>query len=303
MIQVQVTGPRGQGEAIVHIARDAGIPENSIHHTEDSGSGAAHDIVVIAAENRAGKNFMDRIITASFYNPMDYLIVSIPVMSVLSSEKPYNITQGMFLPSMDIFQDLLMRVHISPSFLTRSIVSAILLAYGMIRNQLPIMIAALLFTQFMSQSQAVGFGLTMREWPMVGRGLRAFLISTMIALGAGALVAALAGGPLEYTQSNSLLVNFLISAIVAVAGVMASIDSAGRRELIGLAAEAQFAGYPVWLGIRLVLGLPSVEMMNQRLLTFMVNLVTLVIISSITYWLVRYRPEVVQRYTAWFRGK
>lgn len=83
---------------------------------------------------------------------------------------------------------------------------------------------------------------------------------------------------------------------------MASIDSAGRRELIGLAAEAQFAGYPVWLGIRLVLGFPGAEMMSQRLVTFLVNLVTLIVVSLLTYWLVRYRPEVVDRYTAWFRG-
>lgn len=126
-------------------------------------------------------------------------------------------------------------------------------------------------------------------------------ISTLIVVSVGAMVAVLAGGPLVYNQFNSLLVNFLITCIVAVAGAMASIDTAGRRELIGLAAEAQFAGYPVWLGIRLVLGLPSAEMMSQRLLIFMVNLITLVVVTLITYWLVSYRPEVVKRYTVGFR--
>jgi hypothetical protein len=67
---------------------------------------------------------------------------------------------------------------------------------------------------------------------------------------------------------------------VGVAAGLASIDDAGRREMIGLAAAGQIGLIPVWLGIVTVLGLPVDAPSGEavmRALSFLANLAALTI--------------------------
>ena len=64
---------------------------------------------------------------------------------------------------------------------------------------------------------------------------------------------------------------------------MSIADDAGRRYLIGVAAAVQFAIFSVWLGAAFVLGLPANDIVNQRLWTFLINLLTISGAAALAY--------------------
>jgi hypothetical protein len=199
-------------------------------------------------------------------------------------------------PATGAYQDLWMQSHITASYVARATVSALLLAYAMIQNDLITMVAALLFTPFLGQILAAGLGLLNQDWRLVRQGFAALGVSTILTFLAGIIVAATIGGPLQFDQFSSVLTNLAISAIVAVVASLATGDIVGRREFIAMAAAAQFAIYPAWLGIMLVLGLPDASTVGQRLLTFGVNVVTMLVVSAAAYLFVRYRTEGIRAY-------
>jgi hypothetical protein len=147
---------------------------------------------------------------------------------------------------------------------------------------------------------AIAFGLKTREWRITVQGVAALLAATALLMGGGAAVALMTNPPILYNESNSLLTSFLISLAVGVAAVLASVDDAGRREVIGLAATAQVAIIPVWFGISFVFGFPSSvsEPPLKRATTFLTNVATIIIAALVTYAVLRVRGEGIRRLAA-----
>src|SRR3954452_9431082 len=77
---------------------------------------------------------------------------------------------------------------------------------------------------------------------------------------------------------------------------LAIADEAGRRYLIGVAAAVQYAVFPVWFGIALVLGFPERGITGQRLLTLAINLVTIAGVAALAYAALGMRRSEVQRF-------
>ena len=150
---------------------------------------------------------------------------------------------------------------------------------------------------------AVGFGSWMGDWRLARQGLMVITLSTVIAILAGALVAAVMGGPLSYDEFGTLQSNFAISFVIGIVAGLDTADEAGRRELVAVAGAAQFSSFPVWLGIALVLGFPDAQTTLWRILTFFVNIITILVVTLAVYIALRYRRETVRRYAAATRGQ
>lgn len=80
-------------------------------------------------------------------------------------------------------------------------------------------------------------------------------MSTVLIFVAGACVALLTKPPIEFELKGSPLSGSVLAAIIGAAAALGSIDDAGRRELIGLAATAHISIYPAWFGLQMVFGL------------------------------------------------
>jgi len=90
--------------------------------------------------------------------------------------------------------------------------------------------------------------------------------------------------PLRYNEFHSILVSLFISAIVGVAAGLASIDDAGRRELIGLAAAAQIGIIPVWVGVCFVFPIPATlgsDAVTNRLASLGLNIAAIILASLV----------------------
>jgi hypothetical protein len=297
MHEIQVTGPLDQGQQIANLAHQVGIAEISSHVVHVYGPDKQKQVLRLEANAPQAKQFLDALMSADFFDPHEYSIMSDHVEAIVSANKPAEITKPMPLPTMDVFQDLWMRIHISPSFLLRSVVSALLLSYGMLEDNLTVMIAAFLFTPFLDQAMAVSFGLLTQEWRMVKQGLLAILIATVLTFLAGMIVAVLMREPIQFDRFTPVLDSFLIALIVGVVATVAISDITGRRELIAMAAASEFAIYPAWFGLHVVLGMPGPEETMPKALSFVVNIVTTLVVTLIVYALLRHRREIVRSYS------
>jgi Na+/proline symporter len=109
------------------------------------------------------------------------------------------------------------------------------------------------------------------------------LVALTTLLGAGLVVGLLAGPPMRYLEFNSLFTGGLLSLVVGIAGALATADDVGRREMIGLAATAQVAIVPTWLGCCFIIGFPPEVSWPKLIWGLLVNVLAIVIASLTTY--------------------
>jgi uncharacterized membrane protein len=176
--------------------------------------------------------------------------------------------------------------HITIGFVGRNFIAACLLSFGLIRQQILLIIAGLLFLQLLPLLLGVGYGAWTRAWKLAGQSFLAFITAVVLLIAAGALVAAVSSPPLKYDEFNSLPIGFLISLAVGIGAGLANSDDVGRREFLGLAATAQIAIVPAWFGISLVFGFPNTTSHDEivsRTLGFGLNVLTLVVASLHTF--------------------
>jgi hypothetical protein len=299
---VRVKAPEGSGEEVARVAFAAGISQVTTQQQEvrrANGERETKDVIDVETATPKAKAFLDALMASPFFEAEKFSIAVRQPRSIVSREKPPEITWPLVEPAIDIFEELWQFSLVTYGFVGRVLIAAMLLAYGMIQQQLLIMLGGLLFLPLLPLLLAMGFGLWTRQWRLAGQGLFAFLVAIALLISGGAIVALLANPPLQYNQHNSLVVSFLISLGVGIAAGLATADDVGRREMIGLAATAQIAILPVWFGISFVFGFPVLDSTSpaQRALTFGVNAVTIIVAALCTYALLGMRGEALKGFT------
>jgi hypothetical protein len=303
MQEVTVNTPKGKGEQVARLALEAGIIEASVSSVYTYGPDQEQDVVSIEVSAPEAAQFIQKVMSSSFYDPNDYTIVADEVMAVVSSEPPELVTRPMKIAPSSILQDLWMQNHINAAYLARAIVSSLLIAYGLMEADLTVLIVALLFAPFLTQDLAVAFGGWMRDWRLARRGALIMAVSTAIAILAGALAGVIMDGPMKYDQFGTLQSNFIISLLVGAVAGLDTADEAGRREFVAVAGAAQFTSFPVWFGIALAQGFPDAETTLWRIVTFLVNIITILVVSLVVYIALRYQPETLAGYIRAARGQ
>lgn len=299
---VRVKTPEGKGAEVAQLALELGISEASVFQMQvygQNGRREINDAVDISSSTPKAKTFIDAVMSAPFFDPEHYSIMVRQPRAIVSKESPKRVTRPVVIPTSDIYEELWQFSHVTSSFVGRMFIGALLLSYGMMKFNLLLMVAGLMFLPLLPLMLAMGFGLWTREWRLVGQGLFALLVGTALTIGGGAAVAAMTGPPLRFQEFSSMLTAFLISTSVGVAAGLATGDDAGRRELIGLAATAQVALIPAWVGISLVIGFPQMDSSSpaQRMLTFAVNVGAITITSLITYAILRMKGNPLWRFS------
>ena len=178
-------------------------------------------------------------------------------------------------PFPDVIQDLWQLSHVTPSYVARALAGGIVLATGIVDGNAIAIVVAALFLPFLAEVLAVSFGLWTRDRRLIVRGLGALAVSTILAFCGGMVVAIFTEGPIRFQGFKSPLASFALSAVIGIAAGLSNADDTGRRYLIGVAAAVQLAIFPAWLGVAVVVGLPGREILDQRLLSFAVNFVTI----------------------------
>lgn len=303
MNELKVMVPEGHAKRVAKIALDTGIREVSVSQLYVHGPDKNKEQLNMEVSVPQARRFIDQLLSSAFYDPQEYSVSSDELMSIVSQSPPEAISWPLAMDAPTILQDLWLQNHVTVAYVSRAFVSALLLSYALLESDLITLMAALLFTPFLAQDLAIGFGLLMRDMRLAKQGLFALTVSTILTIAAGSIVAGVVGGPIRYEQFGTLYSNLAISLIVGVVAGLDTADKSGRREFIAVAAAAQFATFPAWFGISLIVGFPDSQTTMWRIVTFLVNIVTILLVSIGVYSALRYRPNVLQKYLALTRRK
>jgi hypothetical protein len=275
MHEIRATMPPDCVTEAGRIAHDVGIARVSVSEVFVHGPDVDRRLVSVETSTPKARAFVEAFLKSPTLSGADCTLTSREVRAIVDGESLASVTRPMSEPFTDIIQDLWQLSHITASYVGRAAAGAILLATGTIEDNPIAIVVAALFLPFLSQVLAISFGIWSRDRKLALQGARAVLVSTGLAVAAGALVAWIEGGPIRYEGFKNPLASLAISALIGLTAGLSIADDAGRRYLIGVAAAVQFAIFPVWFGAALVLGLPGHEVLYPRLWTFIINLATI----------------------------
>jgi len=296
MHEVRVTAPKGMGADVARIALAAGVPSVSVYDVYTHGPNETKEIVSAEVATPVATKFIDALVNSPQYDPERMAVTERTLLAILEHGHRDEITQPMIWSPAAVFETLWQNSHITPAFLARCIIAPAILAYGMLHSSVILIVIALLFTQFLQPILAVSFGFWAGDGKLVRQGALAFMLSTIAAVAAAALVGLLAGGPIVFNDFKPVLVSLLISSGIGVVAGTSSADDVGRNYLVAVAAAAQYAIYPTWFGLSIVIGLPDVQTIWTRAGTFLLNVVSISTVALITYILLGMRRSDLQRY-------
>jgi hypothetical protein len=296
MHEIRVKVPEGVGGEIAAVALSLGIEEASVVRVYVHGPNRPAEQVSVEVSTPLGKAFVDAVMAHEQFDPEQCSITSRELRAIVSRSPVREVTRPMVEPAIDVFEDLWQLSHITPSYVARAFSAALLLGYGMMEDNPIAIVVAALFLPFLSIVLAVSFGLWSQDVGLAWQGVRALIVSILCSIAGGFIVAALHGPPMQFHAFQKPLLSFGISAVIAIAAGLATADDAGRRYLIGVAAAVQYAVFPVWFGIALVIGFPDAATIRQRLLTLAINIATIAGIAAVAYALLGMKREDVHRF-------
>jgi hypothetical protein len=292
MRQITITAPQGSASEVAQIAFAVGISEVSISEKRILAAGGSErikDSIEMDVGTPLAKAFMDEFTSAPFFDVEKFSVAVRQPRALISRERLSTLARPLVEPSVDLFEELWQFSQVTYGFVGRIFIGALLLAYGLVNYRLLFMIAGLLFIPLLPLMLSVGFGIWTRQWRLAAQGLLSLGVALGLLVIAGLIVAIFTNPPVQYSDFNSLRTGFLVSLAVGVAAGLATADDVGRREMIGLAATAQIAIIPAWLGLCLVQGFPLTEVASpqDRILALFLNIVAIVIASLGTYAAIR----------------
>lgn len=275
MHEIRASVPPDCVAATVRLAHEAGIDRVAV--SDIFVHGPNHDLKLVSVETSTptAKAFVDAILNSPVLAKRPYTLTSRELRAIVGAGDVDGLTQPLSEPFPDVIQDFWQGSHVNASYAARAAAGAALLASGIIENNPVAIVVAALFLPFLAQVLTVSFGLWSRDFRLARQGAGALGASIGLALAAGAVVAAIEGGPILFEGFKHPLASFAISALIGGTAGLSAADDTGRRYLIGVAAAVQLAIFPVWFGAASVIGLPEASEVRLRLASFCVNLVTI----------------------------
>ena len=299
MRQITVTAPQGTAADVAKLAFAVGISQVTVTEkllVSASGSTTTVDSIQMEVGTPLAKAFVDEFTSKPFFNRDKYAIAVRQPRAIVSREKLSELVRPLVEPSVDIFEELWQFSQVTYGFVGRILLGALLLAFGLVEYRLLFIIAGLLFIPLLPLMLSMGFGLWTRQWRLATQGLLSLCVATILLIIGGVVVGLLSDPPVRYLEFNSAGTGVLISCVVGIAAGLATADDVGRREMIGLAATAQVAIVPAWLGLCWVLGFPVLDATppSRRFLGLLLNIATIVLASLVTYALIGVKASALK---------
>ena len=283
MHEIRATmAPEHVAEA-ARLAHASGIERVAVSDVYIDGPNLRHKVVSVETSTPNARLFVEALLSSPVLSAAEYSLTSRELRAIVDRTDLAEVTRPMSEPFPDVIQDLWQLSHVTASYVGRAAAGGILLATGIIDDNAIAIVVAALFLPFLAEVLAVSFGLWSRDRRLILRGAGALMTSTALAFLGGLIVAWFAGGPIRFAGFKSPLPSFAISAVIGITAGLSNADDTGRRYLIGVAAAVQLAIFPTWLGAAAVIGLPPREILDERLLSFAINLVTIAATAVMSY--------------------
>lgn len=293
MRSVQVNAPKELEDQLAHLAHECDVSVVSVTNvTAIHSTGAPESKIAVSFETSTpkAKIFVERLLLSEIYD-RDKVWIDVRERRAIINKDPLpDVTYPWVIPGTDVLEDLYQFSHITVGLIGRVFIAACLLSYGLLHQNLLLMIAGMMFIPMLPVLSAIGFGAWVGHWHLSFRALGVLGLTLALLFMGGLLIAAIESPPVRYDEFSSPAAGALISIAVGVAAALANTDDVGRRELIGLPATSQIAIVPAWMGLCAGLGVPASDgsgSVQQHLLSLAINMLCVVVASLVTYVAIR----------------
>ncbi len=297
--------PKGFGQKIGDLALQHDISAVSISESRrmQRNSETPLEVVTFQSNTRNTKEFVETLMDAAYYDPKTFSFSTRHPQSLFGREPVQKATYPLTRPTAEVYEELWQFSQITLSLICRVFLAALLVAYGIREDYMPLIIAGLLFLPYHHFLLGIGVGAATGEWKLLKKAGLAFFLGTLLILLSGVVVGLLTDKGIGFTQFTEARFGFsiLISAIIGGAAGFGAIDDAGRRELIGLAATAHLSVYPVWFGLKWVYGFEPADRPLESLGMFCMNTVLITAFAILVLKLMRMRGSGIRRFVKAFR--
>ncbi|HEY2848174.1 MAG TPA: hypothetical protein VGI80_10180 [Pyrinomonadaceae bacterium] len=293
MRSVQINAPHNLTDVLARLAHATGVSVVSVDEIiaihSDSRRESRIQISFETSTPKA-KKFIDDLLLSDFYDRDSVWFEVRERRSIVTRDAIHEVTDPWVIPSTDILEDLYQFNHVTAGLIGRVFLAACMLSYGLLNQDLLLMIAGMMFVPLLPVLSAIGFGGWLGHRRLALRAILVLALTCTLLFIAGVVIGTIGTPPLQYTAFPTLLTGAIISSGVGIAAALAHTDDVGRRELIGLAATSQIAIAPAWLGLCTVVGIPATMgdgMIEKRLLSLAINIACVIVASLVTYIAVR----------------
>src|SRR5918998_479236 len=177
---VRVKAPEGRAGEVARLAHEGGVPSVTVSQMRAlsaDGSAETKDVIDVDTATPKAKAFVESLMSAPFFDAEKYSIAIRQPRSVVSKERVRALTRPIVAPTADIFEELWQFSQVTVSFVGRVLIGAALLSYGMLEQNLLLMVAGLLFLPLLPTLLAVSLGALSREWRLPAPGVFAFALA------------------------------------------------------------------------------------------------------------------------------
>lgn len=305
---IKVRLPKNASQQVVELAFSKGVKEVSVNEEQlfqNDKTVTAVDVVHLQTNTPKAKAFIEALTSADYYDPMTYSFTIRHPESIFASEAPEEETDPITRPTADVYEELWQFSKITVSLVLRVFLSAILVAYGMKENYMPLIIAGLLFLPYHHHLIGMALAGSIREWRFFKQAVMAFVLGTALIMCGGFIVGLITEPPVKFMafSETPVLFSFIISVIIGAAAGLGSLDDAGRRELIGLAATAHLSVYPIWFGLKFAFSFDPADKPIHFLLVFLMDFVTIVSSALLVYIFMGMEGKGIRKFASFHRPK
>lgn len=296
MYEIQVTVPEGRGKQVAQIALENGIKRATLTSVFVFGEGAKKDQITLEISTPEARNVTDCIMAAEWFDLQQCSLTIKQPRAIIGNTHRRQMTDPMVEPPLNLFEEIWQLNHITRSFVLRAFAAALIVTYGLAKDNLITIIIGLLFTPFLPQAMGFMFGAWASDWKLMRQGAATMLISIVASVVAGAFVGWMVDSPMMFTKFPHLLPGCLIASTIGLTAGVIQGDDAGRRFLVGVAAAAQVALFPTWFGWSLIHGFPDRHTTEIRIASFFINLSSTAVFALVGYMALAIKRHEVQRF-------
>lgn len=208
---------------------------------------------------------------------------------VESSGKKIKIGKFITLSKEELYHDIDKPVSLSVNYILMIILSSFVAGIGILKNNVAIIIGAMVIAPFLGPNMSLAFGTTLGDLPIIKKSILTALVGTLIALVISVLWGLFAGNvdnilrdqPIEYQD-------VLLALVCGFAGVISILSGQGST-LVGVMVAA--ALLPPLIRSGLLIGGADYKNALNSFLIFSTNIVCLNIAGIITFYLAGIRPR------------
>lgn len=203
-------------------------------------------------------------------------------------EAPVRIGRFIAISKEELYSDIDEPVELSLNFILMIILSSFVAGIGILKDNVAIIIGAMVIAPFLGPNMSMAFGTTLGDWPVIKKSIITGVVGSLISLVISVLWGMLAGNVGDITMDPGIAYDDVVLALVCgFAGVITVISGQGGA-LVGVMVAA--ALLPPLMRAGLLLGGAYYWNAFNSFLIFCTNITCLNIAGVITFYLAGVRP-------------